>query len=489
MSFWTPEGIKTIVGGTWLARGRAAPADAAGLSIDSRSVRPGQVFAALRGERTDGHAYLGQAAGAGAWLALVDAPERIGREALEACAGKTSVLAVASVGDAMLRLASAYRRTLDGTKVVSVSGSNGKTTTSRLLQSVLSASLRGTSSPKSFNNSIGVPLTVLAARRGDQFLVCEVGTNHPGELAPLASIVRPDVAVITSVGREHLEGFGGIDGVIHEESSILAGLEAGGIVVVNADSPELLASVRGFASRARAAQIVGFGFSAAADIRITSVESSAEGVRFGLKDRTSYRMRLLGRHNALNAAAAIAVARRLGVPNDAIEGSLATATGPDMRLQPSTVGDVFFVNDAYNANPESVLAALAVFAELPADRRRVVVLGDMLELGEGAPDMHREIGRAVATPSASGRVDLALLAGPLMGYAAEAASRAMPAERIVPIDIKSGDWPAQAAAYLRPGDLVLLKGSRGIGVDRVLVAYAAMLPPAVVTPASTKARA
>ena len=205
MSFWTPENLRVVLAGQWIRRPDVARTAAlSGLSTDSRAIRSDQVFLALRGEKTDGHAYLASAAASGSPLLIVD------DEAAVAAASGTigadvGVLKVADTGQALLKLAQAYRRTLDSTRVIAVGGSNGKTTTVRLIQSVLSGTLRGTASQKSFNNAVGVPLTILSARKGDQFLICEVGTNAPGEIAPLASVVEPDIAVITSIGREHLD--------------------------------------------------------------------------------------------------------------------------------------------------------------------------------------------------------------------------------------------------------------------------------------------
>jgi len=469
MSFWSLESIKTVVGGAWLARPEAAPA-VEGLSTDSRAVRPGQVFLALRGERTDGHRYLREAAAAGAALLVIDRAEAVPADLSKGAA----VLLVPDAGAALLRLAGAYRRTLERTRVIAVGGSNGKTTTVRLIHAALGGSLRGTASAKSFNNAVGVPLTILAARRTDQYLLCEVGTNAPGEIAALASVVEPDVAVITSIGREHLEGLATLRGVVQEEASLVAALRPGGVAVVTGDSPELVETVSALLGRGKGRDlrsVLTFGFAPEASLRITSAEESIEGVRFTLNGRRRYALGLLGLHNASNAAAAVAVARRLGVDDAAIEAGLAGATGPEMRLERSTVRGVRIVNDAYNANPESTLAAISTFgavvAATPGVGRRVLVLGDMLEQGDSGPDVHREIGDAVA---AAGWADLVVLVGRLSLFTADRLARTLPASRMAIFEDLDGGRAMEVAALLRPGDAVLLKGSRGMGLERIAAA-------------------
>jgi UDP-N-acetylmuramoyl-tripeptide--D-alanyl-D-alanine ligase len=465
MSFWSVESIKTVLGGAWLARGGDVELD--GVSTDSRTTRTGQLFIALRGENTDGHRYLAQAVGAGAGMLIVDDPA-----STAGLQRPPAVLHVPDTGAALLKLAWAYRRTLERTRVIAVGGSNGKTTTVQLIQQVLSTRLRGTASIKSFNNAVGVPLTILSAKRTDQYLVCEVGTNAPGEIAPLTACIEPDIAVLTSIGREHLEGLGSLRGVVQEEASLLAGLRPGGVAVLNADAEglvetatPLLAALGGKGASART--VVTFGWHDGADLRITRCDQRFEGLRFCFNERDCYDLPLLGEHNAGNAAAAIAVARRLGLDNDAIREGLSKARGPDMRLERCVAGGVSVINDAYNANPDSVLAALKTFAQVGAGgefRRRVLVLGDMLELGDHGPDMHREVGEAAARVGA----DLVVLVGRLSLFTGERLSRAQPGVELAMFEDLDDGRDGQAAALLRAGDLVLLKGSRGMRLERVL---------------------
>lgn len=470
MNFWSVENIRALVGGTWIARPRGAAAEVDRLSIDSRAIRPGQVFLALKGERTDGHAYLAQAIGAGAALAIVDNPGAVEARLIGAEA-TIGVLKVEDSAQALIRLAAAYRRTLETTRVIAVAGSNGKTTTKGLIHTVLSTRLRGSASPKSFNNAIGVPLTILGAKRSDHFLVCEVGTNAPGEIAQLAAIIQPDIAVITSIGREHLELLGSLEGVAREEASLMASLKPGGAAIYNADAPLLHEAVQSIVASLAGASSVRFGASEDADLRLTRIEPTREGVSFLLNERSAYTIPLLGRHNAMNAAAAIAVARKLGVGEEDIRAGLAACRPAEMRLQRQRFGEIDVINDAYNANPDSMLAAIDVLVDAGAGAsRRVAILGDMLEQGSGGPDVHREIGQALGRRTA---IDLVVLVGPLMGFAAERLAKAWPAAKIVMQPSLDDASAGTVAGLLKPGDCVLLKGSRGMALERVLRA----LPP------------
>lgn len=463
MSFWELENLRSAMSGSWLARpGKHSPAEAQGASIDTRTLKRGNIFFALKGEKVDGHRFLDAAARAGAALAVVE-DSAVPSAAPEGLA----LLQVENVGRALLKCAGEYRKTLDGTRVISVGGSNGKTTTTRLIEAVLSRHFRGVSSPKSFNNAIGVPLTILSARAGDQYLLCEVGTNATGEIAELAGVAAPEIAVITSIGREHLEGLNSIRGVIAEEASIASGIRPGGVAIIASNPPELADAVRGLLMGGKTGTIIRFGAEPDADLRVESVSTDELGTSFSINRRSKFRIPLLGAHNATNGAAAVAVARRFGLEDGAIQAALADAASPEMRMRLEIKGPITLLNDAYNANPDSMLASLRAFADLARHRnpaRRVVVLADMLEMGEAGPDAHREIGDAVgADPS----IDLAVLVGPLMMFAAERLRKKWTGERVMNLPRLDDEHARRIAAMLRPGDFVLLKGSRGMGVERV----------------------
>lgn len=485
MSFWTVDTIRQVLEGEWVAGPRELR-EPLGAAIDSRAVRAGQVFFALGGERTDGHLHASGAAANGASLVVIEDPARVPPGDLDRIAAASGVLRVKSSADALLRLGAACRRAMGATRVVSIGGSNGKTTTTRLVAAALGAALRGTHSPKSFNNALGVPLTLLNARPGDDFVVCEVGTNAPGEIDALARVVAPDLAVITSLGREHLEGLKDLAGVAKEECAVLAHVAPKGTAIVGIDAPELAAAAREIAARRPDLTLLTFGTHPSADIRVTAVSCSLDGIRVTINGREEYRAPLLGRHNALNLAAAVGVARCFGLDPASIAAGLERVVGPEMRLQRQDAGGVLVINDAYNANPESMRAAISAFAEILGGSggeavaftgRRVGVLGDMLELGPAEADLHAEVGDAAAI---SGAFDEIHFVGPRSAHGAAAAELALSraagnspglrACRVVRWADSSPVSCAGVAGSLRPGDAVLLKGSRGMGLERVVTA-------------------
>lgn len=494
MTFWTPESLRTAAAGAWLVRPpqiqlpKDRPADLplppmhmpiTGLSTDSRAIKPGQVFLALRGERFDGHAFLADAVAAGSPVLIVEDEAVVPKDGFEPAVG---VMKVADTGKALLKIAAAYRKSLNKTKVVAVCGSNGKTTTTNLIGHILnSCGLRGSTSKKSFNNSIGVPLTILAAQPSDQYLVCEVGTNAPGEIAQLAEVVCPDIAVIVSIGREHLERLGDLAGVAREEAAVLKHVTPGGCAVINADCPELAEHLK------KAPPQILFGRSPQAQFRLGAVRHLVQadgrvGLEMTINDRQTARLGLMGEHNAVNALAALAVARRLGIDESRAIAALATAAGPEMRLQMSLIAtsaglEIRILNDAYNANPDSMIAAIRTLGALgsqlvPAPTRVVAVLGDMLEMGDSLVDGHQAVGEAVRELHAqNSKPDLVVFAGPSMKHAHQVLMDAGWApSSAVHLPEMSDIAAARIAAMLRPGDLVLLKGSRRMRLERVVEA-------------------
>ncbi|MFI5377992.1 MAG: UDP-N-acetylmuramoyl-tripeptide--D-alanyl-D-alanine ligase [Tepidisphaerales bacterium] len=458
-----------------------------GVVRGSDDVKPGYLFIALRGEKHDGHSFLPAAAAAGAVAALVDhVPGQVppvsslavpaGRldasnppvgtpVALHAVApADLALIQVADTRKAMGRLAHGIRMGMKST-VIGVGGSNGKTGTKHLIDSVLCRQLRGTFSPKSFNNDIGVPLAIFAADPQHDYLVLELGTNHPGEIRTLTHMARPDVAVITNCSEEHLEGLGNIDGVRKEEASIIEGLNPAGLLVVNGADPKLLEAVAAYPGRR-----VTFGASQTNDLYATDIRCDFEGVEFLLNGETRVYLPLLGKHTAINALAAIAVARHFGLSNEEIADGLALAHGPEMRLQILRLGSATIVNDAYNANPASMQAAIETLAALSCHGRRIAILGDMRELGGQTDDAHRRMGEFVASTS----LDLLICVGEKAAIiAAEARNRGFAAEWV----LQYPDTLSAAAAIpplISPGDLVLLKASRFMRLEQIAHAIEGM---------------
>jgi UDP-N-acetylmuramoyl-tripeptide--D-alanyl-D-alanine ligase len=418
---------------------------------DTREMREQSLFVALTGERFDGNEFLSQAAAGGAIAALID-------RVPAAPPLRMHLLKVENVRSAMGRLARFVRQQMRG-RVIAVAGSNGKTSTKHLIGAVLRDPLYGTISPKSFNNDIGVPLAIFPADPMQDYLVLEIGTNHPGEVSNLTAIAMPDIAVITNCSAEHLEGLGDVDGVRRENASLIEGLSPGGLLLVNGDDPQLVRAVEGFQGRR-----VTFGFLPGNDLQVTEIACNDSGVRFKVNqiDETVF-VPLLGRHTAANALAAIAVGREMGMSDHKMIENLAQARGPEMRLELEEWGEVRVLNDAYNANPASMKAAIETLAGLPATGRRVAVVGEMRELGAASESLHREIGRFIAEDFPP---DLLVCVGP-MGemIAAEARRSGLAGDRVE-------YFPDAAAACavtrrLRRGDLVLLKGSRAVRLETV----------------------
>jgi UDP-N-acetylmuramoyl-tripeptide--D-alanyl-D-alanine ligase len=449
--------IRQAVGGRALNPVPAAAKPVDTVSTDSRNIPAGSLFVALRGEKFDGHQYLAQAAASGAIAAIVE--QSVIERATQPVVG-LHLIGVSDSRQALGRLASVARKTLRG-KVIAVAGSNGKTGTKHLIHAALSAKLRGTVSPKSFNNDIGVPLTLLPAEPSQDFVVLEMGTNHRGEIRVLTKMASPDIAVITNCGVEHLAGLGDLAGVRLENASITEGMNEKGLLVVNGDDEDLLAAVSPFRGRR-----ITFGLKPSNDLFATDIDCRLDGVRFRLnKSRLIVFVPLLGKHTAVNALAAIAIARRLGVAEEAVVAGLATATGPEMRLERLDAGGVTIINDAYNANPNSMRAALETLAALKPTTRRIAVLGDMLELGESAEQYHREIGQLAGTCGLGVLACVGENARHIAGAAAMSADCVM---RYPNAQAAADDVPK----WLSNGDLVLLKGSRGIELELVARAIA-----------------
>lgn len=517
MSFWTAQSLQQTTGGRWLIQPPTSGVATRGLSTDSRNIQPGQGFLALRGDRFDGHNFLPQALERGASTLIVS--EEPTPDLLKAAqAMGRGVLAVRETLAALQDLARAYRQLLRerGTIVIGLTGSNGKTTTRHLIHSVLCSSLRGTQSPKSFNNHIGLPLTLLAADPTDDFVVAELGTNHPGEIAQLAAIAQPDVAVITNIGTAHLGAFGTRDAIAAEKASLLRFVSPTGLVIIPGDEPLLLGLLRTIPATAT---VVRFGGSTRNDLQLLDCSIRAQGLNFNVAikplparqrpstsrttpDRRSlatfvYRLPLFGRHNALNALPAIAIAHWMGIDMAKAADALAAVQGVPMRLQVVLLGQpeqpLLILNDGYNANPESIRAALATLSEfqppLPTGRR-IAVLGDMFELGHDGPAIHRQLAETIASlglplrashpaiqshtrSPAPGPVDLAIFIGDLSRHTADALSQHRPPESVHAFPQWSDSLPHQVASLLRPGDLVLIKASRGMRLERLIPAIQA----------------
>ena len=470
MTFLSTQEIGAVLGDRWARSAHQAVVEPWGVSTDTRSEVAGTCFIALAGERFDAHDWLSQAIDGGASMLILEA----GR-CPESIPGDCPVLLVEDTRQALWSLAEFWRHRLQAT-VVAITGSAGKTTVRRMLQSILDGSHRAgvsggvTASVKSFNNELGVPLTILRARPDDQFLVLEVGTNEAGELARLGALVRPDIAAITNIGRAHLEGLGSLEGVADEKASLLGFLSSGGTAVVPVDDggPLRPAVTR---SLPESAQLLDFGLHRGA---ITLAErrplDAGAGQELIFSDQFRTQIRLPGSYNALNALVALGLARSLGMTDTLIESGFSELTSDPMRFSGVPLGSLgtMLYNDAYNSNPDALKAALETFGELAAEApRRIVVLGDMFELGAQGPALHAEVADQLMQLNAEAPLDVVVLVGSLMAHC-EARLLALEFSNLVVRVAELTDLMVQSIACLaNEGDSLLVKGSRSMKLEQI----------------------
>jgi len=423
------------------------------VSNDSRAVRSGSLFVALTTERDDGNRYAGDALARGAAAALVNARAR--EHVPPRLRGR--LLVVRDPLAALHRLATRYRREL-GLLVIAVTGSSGKTTTRVLLQQVLGSAMRVGGTQGNLNNHIGVPISLLSLTGRDRAAVIEMGANHPGEIRVLARIARPDIAVVTNVGYAHIGLFGSLANTTHAKLEIAAGLARNrGALYVNGDDARLTAAARRAGRR-----VVRFGMGRGCDVRAEDVTVSVAGTRFRA-DGCEYRLAMPGRHFVYAALPAIALGRSCGLSPRVIAAALARARPASMRGDVKARRRVRFLLDCYNANPSSMQSALGLLGDIVPPHRRVVVVGDMLELGRFSAALHVQLGRRIAACGARHLVAV----GAMRRHVARGARSAGMAGAAV----HTAGTVAEAARALRrcarPGDTVLLKASRGMALERV----------------------
>lgn len=438
-------------------QGGVADALVSRVCTDSREAQPGDVFFALTGEKFDAHEYLPDVVQKGAVAVVVARPQAARAERLSEVAG---VIVVEEPRVALGKLATRYRSEFDP-PMVAVGGSNGKTTTKELLAAVLRQKLSTLWSEASFNNDVGVPVTLLKLERSHGAAVLEVGTNHPGELLPLLRMVRPRYGILTNIGREHLEFFGDVAGVAAEEGTLAEFLPANGKLFMNGDSEWAPA----IAKRAKA-QVVKVGLGTHNDWRATNVRVEPDGLQFQVESPSAefsgaYRLRLLGRHQVPNALLALGAGMELGVSPEQARRGLAECAPPKMRLQLWEANGVQVLDDAYNANADSMVAALETLRDLPCSGRRVAVLGDMAELGPHTSLAHKEVGRR----SVELGVQRLVAVGKWAHETGEAARSAGLSEVQEFPDVSAA--AAELKRLLQPGDLVLLKASRATGLEKL----------------------
>ncbi len=435
---WTRELVRAALGD-----GPSGAVMLSGVSTDTRTIAGGDLFVALRGENFDAHDFLPQAVEKGAAALVVSEPER-------AASLGVPVYAVHDTRWALGRLG-AFRRAAWGKPVIAVAGSNGKTTTKELIRAALSGVLQVHATDANLNNQIGVPLTLLALDDAADLAVVEVGTNMPGEVPALRSILQPEIAVVTCVEEEHLEGLGSLEAIFREETAIFDGAT---IAISPATQPEIGAEGARLARRSVTAGLD------AGDVRADSWEMRADGLGSIWVDGVEVRPVVRGVHNLRNTMLAVAVARECGVSYADAARGLARMPVPGMRTSWEMLGTATLINDAYNANPGSMRAALDLLTQAGDARQRVAILGTMRELGVHAPRMHLEVARhAIAKP-------LDVIAG-LGDMAAALREAGGDDDRIVAADDMDDLWRAVKPKLARDA-IILLKASRGVRLERLV---------------------
>jgi len=429
---------------------------ASGYSIDSRTLNPGDVFFAIRGERFDGHDFVAAALERGACAAVV-ARDRVA--GLTEAAKQKPLLATDDVLAALQRLAAAVRRHW-GKRLVAITGSAGKTTTKEAVATVLGAKFRVLKSQGNLNNGYGVPLQLLRLEPEHEVAVIEMGMSAAGEIAALCRIAAPDWGVVTNVGHAHAEFFAdGVAGVARAKYELVESLPRHGVAFLNCDDAYVSQFGRDFDGKA-----VYYGRGPCGDPHAESVEAlGAEGLRMQVRageEHSSLGLHLPGEHNAANALAAIAVGVEAGISLAECCAALETLRPEDKRGQVLTARGATLINDAYNSNPEALKSMIRTLAGMPA-RRRILVAGEMLELGREAEALHAACGKAAAEAGIDIVVGVRGNARPIVDAARAGGAEAL----FVETPEAAGEWLRE---HLQPGDAVLLKGSRGVKLERAL---------------------
>jgi UDP-N-acetylmuramoyl-tripeptide--D-alanyl-D-alanine ligase len=422
---------------------------ATGYSIDSRTIRPGELFFAVKGEKMDGHDFVAQALEKGAAAAIVSAK-------LDSFSGPKNLIKVQDTLLALQELGSSVRR-IWGKPLIGVTGSAGKTTTKEAIAHVLASKFRVHKSEGNFNNHFGLPLMLLKLQPEHDLAVVELGMSHAGEIAALAKIAQPETGVVTNVAPVHLEFFNSVAEIAAAKRELIQSLPVDGTAVLNSDDEYVSQFGRGFSGK-----VVTYGFGEQAVIRGENFEPRGENgssLDIVLDDnRAGVNLPLVGKHNAYNALAATAVALQHRMSLMEIAAALARLSPAEKRGEVVRIGNITFINDCYNSNPKALAAMVDALATMPA-RRRIVIAGEMLELGPQATSMHAEAGRHMAKQG----IDIVLGVRGLAEHLATAAKESGTSAMFLSTPEEAGQWLAREA---RDGDVVLLKASRGVKLEK-----------------------
>lgn len=430
-----------------------------GVSIDSRKIEPQNLFIAIKGERFDGHDFIKDALDKGSSCVIIKKNKLSEKEKhfFSSTTGKRAVL-VDDTRAALQKIAKWYRDKFRP-EVIGVTGTNGKTTTKEMIAEVLSRKYKVIRSEKSFNNQIGVPLTLLKLTPETEVLVLELGMNQPGEIGVLTKMVEPDLGLITNIGPAHLEYMGSLENITQAKFELLDNMDKNGITVLNTDDPYLLDR-----AKSEKRKVYTFGLESKADFMADKITQNGNGFfSFWVNSLIPINLKLLGRHNVYNALAAFSVGSILEVGKEEIKKALENYTPFELRMEIYLINRIKVINDSYNANPSSMENALEALKGMKAEGRKITVLGDMLELGQKSYEFHKKVGEKVKECG----IDYLFTLGELaLGFAEGAEIKGFAKKNIFSFQNKK-ELLENLLEFLRPGDLVLFKGSRKMKMEEI----------------------
>lgn len=430
-----------------------------GVSIDSRTVRPNELFVAIKGSHFDGHNFITQAIQRGAG-AILFSNSRYKTSISARQADSISILKVKDTVWALSALAG-YHRERFKIPVIAITGSNGKTTTKDMISAILRTRFKVLQNPGTQNNHIGVPLALLRLRQKHQIAVIEIGANHAGEIDRLSRITKPTVGIITNIGPAHLEFFKSLQGVFKAKQELIENLSQKGKIIINQDDRFLSQLNRGKLSK------VTFGLYPPADFCAQIIEQTKTQTTFLLNRRHYITLKVVGRHNVYNALASIACAREFGVSYNKIKRALALFEAPPMRMQMFSFDNVKIINDCYNSNPESLRCALDFLSRYSSRGRKIIVCGDMLELGHRAKRIHSHAGKQIA----KSKIDFLITVGTLAKNIASGAHLAGMSQSSIRVCRNTTGASKCLRRLIRRNDSVLIKGSRAMQMEKISACF------------------
>jgi len=425
----------------------------AGLSTDTRKIKKGELFLAIKGDRFDGHSFILDAVAKGAGGVLVQ------DGGITNANFKLPDVSFISVTDSIKALGDIgnFHRSRFSIPTIGITGSNGKTTTKEMVSAILSKKFNALKNFGTENNNIGVPLTLLRLNGEHNIAVLEMGTNHLGEIRRLSEIARPTIAIITNIGPSHLEYLEDVDTVLKAKVEMLEYMDKDAKLILNADDEHLRTIKTNL-------KTIWFGFDKEADFYADKISLEPEGISFRLNGKWNISLGVLGRHNVSNALGAIACAWDFGIPIEEIRDALKEFRVPNMRMEIKRFGDIKIINDTYNANPQSMQQAIEALKDMVTEGRKILIAGDMLELGTHSGRFHHLVGKQAAESG----IDLIVAVGKLAEYISNGAQEAGMSEKKIKLCALMKDARAKVATLIKKGDTVLVKGSRAMKMEEIV---------------------